>query len=109
MRAAPTLSNSRKKSNRVLTERAVLHSKCMIVERDLPDVAAMLEELRRMANSFEERRWQIVHRGCRRFMRSNTRMVLKSKCAIAERDLADVARPLEELRRMADRFEEKRR
>jgi hypothetical protein len=78
------------------------------MERDLPGVAQLLEELRGMADAFEEKRWRIVHRGCRRSLRkSNARAVLNSQCVITERDLSAVARALEELRGIADRFEEK--
>ena len=69
MRAAPNLSAFRKKSNpfvRKPNTRTVLNSKCVITKRELAEVLHLRGELRSLVDRFDEKLWQIEHRGCRR-------------------------------------------
>jgi hypothetical protein len=68
VRAAPNLPNSRKKSSPIIrkSDRDVLNSKCVITKRELAEVLRLRQQLRSLADRFDEKLWQIEHRGCRR-------------------------------------------
>jgi hypothetical protein len=65
VRSHSNLSNSLRKSSATVRrcgERALLDSRRVIAERELASVARMLRRLRSLADRFDAKRWQLVHR-----------------------------------------------
>lgn len=63
------LSTSRQKSSPVIrrkSDRALLSAKCVVTKRELAEVGQLRAELRILVDRFDEKLWQIEHRGCRR-------------------------------------------
>ena len=62
MRAGTNLSKSRKKSSVIPNRNRRAVPKNRITERDLTDVADLFEALRKLADRFDLKRWDLVHR-----------------------------------------------
>jgi hypothetical protein len=69
VRTAFNLSTSKKNASPVIRRKsdwALLNAKCVVTKRELAEVGQLRAELRILVDRFDEKLWQIEHRGCRR-------------------------------------------